>query len=78
MTNENKFLKAYLDRFENDLAVIILADKQKIIIPKQYLDKNIKEGAELLIEIKSIEKQEQSNRDIAKSLLNEILSNQTE
>ena len=71
---EKKRLKAVLDRFEGETAIIIFADNQKINIPKDFLGKDVKEGSAINITFSSDLDEETNKRELARSLLNEILN----
>lgn len=65
---------ATLDRFEDDKAVLILSDKQQLIISRQDLDPDLKPGDVLKISFRrdsaQTVKQEKSARKILNRLLN--------
>lgn len=62
-----KTVKAYIDRIEEDIAVIYLGEDEeyKINLPIKYLPKDIKENTKLKLDI-SIPKQ--NNDDTAKEV----------
>jgi uncharacterized protein (DUF2225 family) len=66
-------LKATIDRFEGDFAILSLEDGQKLNWPKEKLPKNIKEGAVLWLSILEDKEATQKQRELAKEILNEIL-----
>lgn len=46
-------ISAVIDRFEEDKVVLLVGeDEQKVVFPKNLLDKNLKEGDYLSIDIK--------------------------
>jgi hypothetical protein len=67
--SKNKFT---LDRFENDIAVLL--DGAKLIeIPKKYLPSEAKEGDVLYMNFVTDEAETKKRSETAKELLNEIL-----
>ena len=71
-------LKATIDRFEGDKAVLILADGQKIIVSKVYLPSECKEGDTLQMNFFSGGPRSRSNLVKAKKLLSKLLSHHTD
>jgi hypothetical protein len=69
----NKFLKAVIDRFEGESAVIKLEDGQEIIWPKKDLPEDAKEGSALRLSVSTSQSDEEERTKLAKTLLNEIL-----
>jgi len=69
----NKFLKAVIDRFEGESAVIKLEDGQEIIWPKNDLPEDAKEGSALRLSVSTSQSDEEERTKLAKTLLNEIL-----
>ncbi|MBI5071955.1 DUF3006 domain-containing protein [Candidatus Falkowbacteria bacterium] len=68
-----KFIKAAVDRFEGDSAVIKTEDGQEIIWPKKDLPDDAKEGSALRLSISTSQTDEEERAKLAKTLLNEIL-----
>lgn len=66
--------KVTIDRFEGDKAVLKTEDNQEIIWPKDKLPENIQEGSVLRIAISSDSGAERADKELAKSILNEILN----
>jgi hypothetical protein len=66
-------IKAVIDRFEGEKAVLISTQKAEIILPKNLLPENSKEGGSLKLEIHDDKLSEEKNRELAKEILNEIL-----
>jgi hypothetical protein len=69
----NKFLKAAIDRFEGDYAVIKTEDGQEILWPKKNLPDDAKEGSALRLSASTSQTDEEERTKLAKTLLNEIL-----
>ena len=67
--SKNKFI---LDRFENDIAILL--DGAKLVeIPKKYLPPEAKEGDVLYMNFTTDEAETKKRSETAKELLNEIL-----
>ena len=66
-------VKITIDRFEGDKAVIKTDDNETIIWPQNKLPKNLSEGSALLFIITGDKGEEESNKQLAKDILNEIL-----
>ena len=71
-------LELTIDRFENEKAVLKTANNNTIFWPKENLPENIKEGSVLTVSIKTKEEKELEKKQLAKDILNEILSNSHE
>lgn len=70
-------IKGVIDRIEEN-SVVIRTDFKEIVWPKDKLPIDAREGSVVYLDI-STEKEEEKRRDqLAKSLLNEILSGQDE
>lgn len=67
-------LKARLERFEDHHGVIVTSDGQKILVAKERLPKDVKEGDELWLHVETIAKRDEERRKMAKALLDEILN----
>ena len=67
-------LKATIDRFEGDKAVLKTKDNETILWPKTKLTDNLKEGSSVIIVLTDDQKEEDSNKQLAKDILNEILN----
>ena len=63
-----------IDRFEGNMAVLITKDKQAISWPQDKLPENAKEGAVLNIQISDDKIKTNDNKNLAKNILNEILT----
>ncbi len=63
-----------IDRFEGDKAVLITNDKQAINWPKDKLPQTAKEGTVLEINIIDSKDKTNNNKQLAKDILNEILT----
>ncbi|MFA5413265.1 MAG: DUF3006 domain-containing protein [Patescibacteria group bacterium] len=70
-----KFIKAVIDRFEGDSAVIKTEDGQELLWPKADLPEDAKEGAAVRLGISTNQTDEEERAKLAKTLLNEILQN---
>lgn len=70
--SDKNFISGVIDRFEGDMAVVSLADGQKLDISRQKLPADIKEGASLKFKIQTDKDEEMERNLLAKSLLNEI------
>ena len=69
-------LKATVDRFEGDFAVLSLEDGQKLNWPKEKLPKDIKEGSVVWLSILEDKEATKNQRELAKEILNEILKSE--
>lgn len=67
-------IKATIDRFENDKAVLRTEDGRSIAWPKDKLPNGAREGASLNFNILSDNETEKDKRELAKEILNEILN----
>lgn len=70
-------MKAIIDRFEGNSAVLIFEGKQKLIVPREELPKDIHEGSALFLLVSDSASEEEAREKLAKSILNEILNTQT-
>lgn len=68
-----KFIKAAIDRFEGDSAVIKTEDGQELLWPKNELPPDAKEGTAVRLNISTSQTDEEERTKLAKTLLNEIL-----
>ncbi|MBU4216438.1 DUF3006 domain-containing protein [Candidatus Parcubacteria bacterium] len=66
--------KITIDRFEDDKAVLKTSDNKTIIWPTKKLPENIKEGDVLLFTIQTENEKTIRNKELAKTILNEILN----
>jgi hypothetical protein len=62
-----------IDRFEEDLAVLLTNDKQIINWPKNLLPPDAKEGSVINFSLLLDGKKTDDKKDLAKQILNEIL-----
>ncbi|OGY46000.1 MAG: hypothetical protein A3J65_03855 [Candidatus Buchananbacteria bacterium RIFCSPHIGHO2_02_FULL_45_11b] len=69
------FLAGKIDRFEDKMAVIILADSQKLLWPIKDLPEDSEAGAEVRLILSTAKSDEQERERTAKAILNEILKN---
>jgi len=67
-------IKAIIDRFEEEKAILKTEDNKNIFWPKEKLAGNLKEGSSVIIVITDDKKDEESNKKLAKDILNEILN----
>lgn len=70
--------RATIDRFENENAILIADDKKSIIIPKDKLPKNSKEGSILKILVYNDIEAGDEKKELAKNILNELLDAEEE
>lgn len=68
-----KSIKAAIDRFEGDFAVVKTEDGQKILWPRKELPDDAKEGSALRLSAFTSQTDEEERTKLAKTLLNEIL-----
>ncbi len=75
MTNEIKkfFIKATIDRIENDFAVLKTDDKQEILWPTSRLPEDAKEGSLVRLNLSTSKADEEERAKLAKTILEEIL-----
>ena len=66
-------IKVTIDRFEGEQAILKTKDKETIIWPKNKLPHNMKEGGGLQIALSADVATESVDKELAKSILNEIL-----
>ena len=71
-------LELTIDRIENDKAVLKTKDNETIIWPKSKLPLDAKDGSVFYFLIKNAEEKEQAEHELAKNILNEILSGEEE
>lgn len=67
-------LKFTLDRFEGDTAVLIDEKGQSLVWPKNKLPQDLHDGSVLVFNILTDKDQEKKDKQTAKDLLNEIIS----
>ena len=66
-------MKAVLDRFENDLAIILIGDEeQQIIVQKDMLPEGIKEGSWLKVNFEIDPESEDDQRTKIQNLLDKL------
>ena len=66
-------LKCTVDRFEDHKAVLVLEDKQKLIINKDLLPEDCKEGDVVYLNISKDQAETSDQQKLAKNILKEIL-----
>jgi len=66
-------LKATIDRFEGNFAVLVFEDGQTLNISKIKLSCDIHEGSIIWLSILNDEKETKTQKQLAKEILNEIL-----
>lgn len=66
--------KITIDRFEDDKAILKTSDSKTIIWPTQKLPENVKEGDVLIFTIHTENEKTAKNKELAKTILNEILN----
>lgn len=67
-------IKATLDRFEGDKAVLITESGDSIIWPKKSMPPETKEGEGLIIAITGDIQKDKDSQKLAKDILNEIIN----
>ncbi|MEK7447628.1 MAG: DUF3006 domain-containing protein [Patescibacteria group bacterium] len=67
-----KKTKATLDRFEGDFAVVLVGS-QSLNIPKKMMPESVREGDVVYITITNDKTETESQEELARSLLNEVL-----
>ena len=71
-----KTFKGYLDRIEEDFAVVYFGDKEyKVDIPKNFMPKDIKEGINLKITISTDENSDKKVSNNIEELRKKLLEN---
>lgn len=63
-----------LDRLEDDKAVLKTSDNETVIWPRSKLPNSAKDGSVYYISVKNLEEKEKNGHELAKDILNEILS----
>lgn len=66
-------LKAVVDRFEGDYAVLVFDDGQTLNILKKKLPQDVHEGSVIWLSVLNDQKETKKQRELAKEILNEIL-----
>ena len=69
------FVSGSIDRFEDDKAVLKLADGQELIWPRAHLPGSAKEGTAVKLKLLTDIGEVVEREELAKSILNEILKN---
>lgn len=69
----NFFIKAAIDRFEGEFAILKTEDNQEILWPIKNLPENSKEGTAVRLILSTSKTDEEERAKLAKTLLNEIL-----
>ncbi len=68
-------MEGTIDRFENDLAVVILDNGQQIDVPVKDLPVGVEEGSHLVIIFSDAKEAEAHKSNEARKLLNDLLKN---
>jgi len=71
-------IEVVLDRFEEDKAVLITKEGKEIIMPKQLLGSEINPKESLWLQLSADAAATEKNADLAKNMLNEIISKDEE
>ncbi len=71
-----KNIQATIDRIEEDKAVLIFEDSQKLFVPINALPKNSLAGQALEISLLPNRSKTESQETLARDVLNEILQNE--
>lgn len=66
-------IKAVIDRIENDTAIILLEDGQKILISKEKLPPTSSKGDAIYFEVKASLDDKAVTEHLAKTILNQLL-----
>lgn len=66
-------MKATLDRFEGNSALLRIEGGQELVVSKQELPKNAHEGSAFFLIFSASPSEEAHREKLAKSILNEIL-----
>ncbi|GEM_PF-4348109 len=66
-------MKAIIDRIEESCAVLKTNDGQELVVSKEELPKNAREGSALFVLFSADASEEAHREKLAKSILNEIL-----
>lgn len=61
-----------IDRFENEVAILLTEAKEEILIPKKYLPSQTREGSVVAVKVSNIEEVEKQREQTAKDILNEL------
>lgn len=69
------YLAGKIDRFEEKMAVIVLAGGQNLLWPIKDLPEDAEAGAEVRLILSTAESDKQEREKTAKAILNEILKN---
>jgi hypothetical protein len=77
MENQS-FLKGVVDRFEGEKAVVRLDDGQQVIWPFNGLPEGLSEGEAVRLVLYTAKDDEVEREHLAKSILNEILKDQSD
>ena len=67
-------IKLTIDRFENDKAVLIDANGEAIVWPKNKLPDNLHEGSSLNFDVAEETNRELKDKQTAKDIINEIIN----
>lgn len=70
--SEGNSIQCTIDRFENEVAVLLTEAKEEILIPKKYLPSQAREGSVVAVKINNIEDLEKQREQTAKDILNEL------
>lgn len=66
--------KGTIDRIENSHAIIHLEDGQKLLWEHEFLPSPLKEGSNIILEIKDSGAAQKDNQELAKNILHEIFN----
>ncbi len=67
-------IKLTIDRIEENKVVMIAETGQEIVINKELISFDIKEGEVLYLDLKKNKKEYEAKENLAKNLLNQILA----
>jgi len=69
---EGSGIQCAIDRFEDEIAVLLTEAKEEILIPKKHLPEQTREGSVVAVKISRIEEIEKQREQTAKDILNEL------
>ena len=71
-------LKATIDRFEGEKAVLILEDGQRLVVDKEKLDASLKEGDVVYLSFTFSARETADKEKSAKNILKQLLKREDE
>lgn len=67
-------IKATIDRLEEDKVVLVLDNKEQIVLHKNNFDFTLKEGDVIYINLSQSQSETKDQENLAKNIINEILT----